>query len=72
VGFFRAFVAQHMLLMLKPGGYLINFGPLTYHFEDSNDGPSVELTWAEVRHAMVALGFVIVVGRQHLFLTCNY
>ncbi len=51
-----------MMFMLKPGGYLINFGPLLYHFEDSSDGPSVEMTWVELRHAMVALGFVIVVG----------
>eukprot|EP00042_Codosiga_hollandica_P045042 m.451952 g.451952 ORF g.451952 m.451952 type:complete len:458 (-) comp56923_c0_seq8:37-1410(-) len=44
--------------MLKPGGYLVNLGPLLYHFEDNRSAPSIELTYEELRGAIVAMGFV--------------
>ena len=44
---------------LKIGGYLINFGPLLYHFEDMND-PSIELTWEEIYNNFENFGFKLI------------
>ena len=33
-------------------------GPLLYHFDDNHGAPSLELSFAELRRAMVAMGFV--------------
>eukprot|EP00730_Choanoeca_flexa_P017363 TRINITY_DN8351_c0_g1_i2.p1 TRINITY_DN8351_c0_g1~~TRINITY_DN8351_c0_g1_i2.p1 ORF type:complete len:368 (+),score=63.26 TRINITY_DN8351_c0_g1_i2:1026-2129(+) len=45
--------------ILKPGGHLINFGPLLYHFEDNMEAPSVELTWQELREVLITTGFIL-------------
>jgi hypothetical protein len=53
--------------ILKPGGYWLNVGPLLYHWQgDSGDvderyGQSVELSYEEIRFAMCAAGFNILV-----------
>jgi carnosine N-methyltransferase len=46
---------------LKPGGLLINAGPLLYHFEGDNsgDGVSIELTLEEVKLVLGRCGFVL-------------
>jgi len=46
-------------LILKPGGYWLNFGPLLYHFADTENEDSVELSWEEIRSALPGLGFRI-------------
>lgn len=46
--------------ILKPGGYLINLGPLLYHFDDNADSPSIELCYDELREIILKLGFVFV------------
>ena len=38
---------------LKPGGYLLNFGPLLYHYANMHDANSIELSWEEVRHVIL-------------------
>lgn len=45
--------------ILKPGGLWINLGPLLYHFADTNDALSVELTYEEVMHVARQYGFDI-------------
>ncbi|KAH9260856.1 hypothetical protein BASA81_001323 [Batrachochytrium salamandrivorans] len=58
-------VLQHMV---KPGGVVISFGPLQWHFQPSHGGlggededlrfsQSVELTFAEVQHLFTEFGF---------------
>jgi len=44
---------------LKPGGYLINYGPLLYHFDDMPE-PSIELTYEELRRALPVYGLKII------------
>ena len=44
---------------LKPGGLWVNFGPLLYHYSDQQAEVSVDLTWEEVRHAILEFGFRI-------------
>jgi hypothetical protein len=38
--------------MLRPGGFLINIGPLLYHYADTPHEISIELSWEEVKPAM--------------------
>eukprot|EP00054_Salpingoeca_dolichothecata_P027415 m.201223 g.201223 ORF g.201223 m.201223 type:complete len:181 (-) comp25958_c0_seq13:80-622(-) len=52
--------------ILKPGGVLINFGPLLYHFNDNKDAPSLELSFEQVRHVILGLGFNILDERYPL------
>ena len=47
---------------LREGGVWINFGPLLYHFTELEEELSIELSWEEVRHAIVKAGFEIKVG----------
>merc|ERR1712228_183038 len=44
-------------------GYLINLGPLLYHFEDGND-PSIEMTYDEIMRLLPVFGFKIIYERQ--------
>ena len=39
--------------ILKPGGYLINLGPLLYHFADIEKEGSVELTYEEIKTVLL-------------------
>lgn len=43
---------------LKPGGRWINLGPLLYHFADM-DEQSLELSYDELKHVILSLGFAI-------------
>jgi len=43
-------------LIIPPGGYWINVGPLLYHFEDMQEA-SVELTYEELRAIIPQFGF---------------
>ncbi|XP_061674351.1 carnosine N-methyltransferase isoform X5 [Syngnathoides biaculeatus] len=55
--------------ILKPGGIWINLGPLLYHFENMANELSVELSYEDIRAAMVKLGFHIVVENESLHTT---
>lgn len=50
--------------ILKPGGVWINLGPLLYHFENMANELSVELSYEDIRAAMVKLGFTIEVEKE--------
>lgn len=43
--------------ILKPGGVWINLGPLLYHFENMANELSVELSYEDIRAAIVNFGF---------------
>mmetsp|Transcript_44264 Transcript_44264/g.116336 ORF Transcript_44264/g.116336 Transcript_44264/m.116336 type:complete len:384 (-) Transcript_44264:285-1436(-) len=45
--------------LLVPGGAWVSLGPLLWHYADTPDELSVDLTWAEVRALIVDAGFVI-------------
>lgn len=44
---------------LKPGGRLINFGPLLFHWADMANEISIELSLEEIGEAAKSLGFVV-------------
>ncbi|KAM6930614.1 carnosine N-methyltransferase [Xenentodon cancila] len=50
--------------ILKPGGVWINLGPLLYHFENMANELSIELSYEDVRTAMVRKGFYIEVEKE--------
>lgn len=45
--------------ILQPGGYWVNVGPLLYHFADSLDSMSIELSLKEVLDVAEHIGFQI-------------
>lgn len=55
--------------MLKKGGVWINLGPLLYHFADSRDQLSIELSWEEIKYTAEKLGFKIM---QESRQKCHY
>jgi carnosine N-methyltransferase len=72
----------HIASLLPVGGYWINLGPLLYHWAaateagekaDSRYEQSIELSWEEVRHVLVAFGFDIVKEewKNDVRYTCN-
>ena len=46
--------------LLRPGGYWLHFGPLLYHYSDMEGEMSVELTYEEVKVAMIGFGLKVV------------
>ncbi|XP_018524231.1 carnosine N-methyltransferase isoform X1 [Lates calcarifer] len=52
--------------ILKPGGVWINLGPLLYHFENMANELSVELSYEDIRTAMVKFGFHIEVEKESM------
>lgn len=62
--------------ILKQGGYWLNFGPLTYHHEDSQDTLSLELPFQTILNLVEKCGFKLeeVKGKGELppsQYTCN-
>ncbi|XP_054630828.1 carnosine N-methyltransferase [Dunckerocampus dactyliophorus] len=55
--------------ILKPGGVWINLGPLLYHFENMANELSVELSYEDIRAAMVQFGFHIEVENESVHTT---
>lgn len=49
--------------ILKPNGYWINFGPLLYHFADTPNEQSIELSYDQLKHVIKTLGFKFLVSR---------
>ncbi|XP_061586828.1 carnosine N-methyltransferase [Cololabis saira] len=50
--------------ILKPGGVWVNLGPLLYHFENMANELSIELSYEDIRTAMVRKGFFIEMEKQ--------
>uniref|UniRef100_H3CG24 Carnosine N-methyltransferase n=1 Tax=Tetraodon nigroviridis TaxID=99883 RepID=H3CG24_TETNG len=50
--------------ILKPGGAWINLGPLLYHFENMANELSVELSYEDIRTAVLTTGFHLEVERE--------
>lgn len=48
--------------ILRDDGVWINFGPLLYHYAEMEDQKSIELSWEEVRHIIIKVGFEIKVS----------
>ena len=44
---------------LKPGGIWVNFGPLRYQAGEKSTDLAINLTWEDVRYAILATGFQI-------------
>jgi len=55
--------------LLKPGGKLINIGPLLFHYADMESEVSVELSWEELRSVILNFGFEI---EHEEFVECHY
>jgi carnosine N-methyltransferase len=43
--------------ILKPGGVWVNFGPLTYHYEGSEEDLSLELPYEQIIKVVEKIGF---------------
>ncbi|KAM4578796.1 carnosine N-methyltransferase [Fundulus diaphanus] len=52
--------------ILKPGGVWINLGPLLYHFENIANELSIELSYDDIRTAMVKYGFIFEVEKESM------
>ncbi|KAJ3603566.1 hypothetical protein NHX12_028311 [Muraenolepis orangiensis] len=52
--------------ILKPGGVWINLGPLLYHFENMANELSIELSYEEIRSAIIKYGFHLEVERESM------
>ncbi|KAM6965338.1 carnosine N-methyltransferase [Aplochiton taeniatus] len=50
--------------ILKPGGVWINLGPLLYHFENMANELSIELSYEDIRAAIMKYGFQLEVERE--------
>eukprot|EP00063_Salmo_salar_P052853 XP_014027688.1 PREDICTED: UPF0586 protein C9orf41-like isoform X4 [Salmo salar] len=50
--------------ILKPGGVWLNLGPLLYHFENIANELSIELSYEDVRVAILKYGFHLEVERE--------
>lgn len=50
--------------ILKPGGVWINLGPLLYHFENMANELSIELSYEDIRAAIIKYGFDLEVERE--------
>ncbi|TPP64439.1 Carnosine N-methyltransferase [Fasciola gigantica] len=61
---------ESIWLILKPGGYWINFGPLLYHFSDIPGEDSLELSYEELRLAINRMGFETV--KEKTGIRCGY
>ncbi|CAK9303604.1 unnamed protein product [Gordionus sp. m RMFG-2023] len=46
--------------ILKPGGYWINFGPLLYHYADMPNETSIELSYEQIKIAIIKMGFKLI------------
>ena len=59
-------VLEYLEIMSKClviNGYIINLGPLLYHFEDQSD-PSIELTYNEIMNILPIFGFKVIYERK--------
>ena len=52
---------EHIWDLLKPGAFWINLGPLLYHFADMPQECCIELSYDELKEAILKTGFVLLV-----------
>ena len=45
--------------VLKLGNLWVNIGPLLYHHSKDTDKISIELSWEQIKRAMIKIGFVV-------------
>jgi len=50
---------EKIFFILKPGGILVNLGPLLYHFSSMNNEPSIELSYEDLLDVLPKIGFKI-------------
>ncbi|XP_030647685.1 carnosine N-methyltransferase [Chanos chanos] len=55
--------------ILKPGGVWINLGPLLYHFENMANELSIELSYEDIKAAMLRYGFQLEVEKESVLTT---
>eukprot|EP00300_Choanocystis_sp_HF-7_P001485 c11199_g1_i2.p1 GENE.c11199_g1_i2~~c11199_g1_i2.p1 ORF type:complete len:281 (-),score=56.02 c11199_g1_i2:140-982(-) len=55
--------------ILADDGVWVNLGPLLYHFADSPNERSIELSWEEVKTAIILVGFELV---EEQWISCRY
>ncbi|XP_076855168.1 carnosine N-methyltransferase [Brachyhypopomus gauderio] len=55
--------------ILKPGGVWINLGPLLYHFENMANELSIELSYEEIKDAILKCGFQLEIERESVLTT---
>ena len=60
---------EHIHSLLADGGIWINLGPLLYHYSDSPDVDSTELSYSELRLLVLHYGFEI---KEEAERTCYY
>mmetsp|Transcript_18237 Transcript_18237/g.59904 ORF Transcript_18237/g.59904 Transcript_18237/m.59904 type:complete len:412 (-) Transcript_18237:77-1312(-) len=60
---------EHIHSLLADGGIWINLGPLLYHYSDSADVDSTELSYTELRSLVLHFGFEI---KEEAERTCYY
>ncbi|KAK0059626.1 UPF0586 protein [Biomphalaria pfeifferi] len=56
--------------ILVPGGYLVNLGPLLYHWAGQVNELSIELSYEEVRKILLDIGFEI--EKEEMNVRCSY
>eukprot|EP01147_Barroeca_monosierra_P010955 gene10955-3027_t len=64
-------ILERIYQILKPGGYVVNFGPLLYHFEDNCEQPSLELPFDNILRVALRIGFHIVDDVRDIQATYN-
>lgn len=48
---------EKIWLILKPGGYWLNMGPLLYHFSNLSHEKSLELSYEQIKRIIEKIGF---------------
>ncbi|KAL3315611.1 hypothetical protein Ciccas_005755 [Cichlidogyrus casuarinus] len=61
---------ENIALILKPGGYWINLGPLLYHFFDMPGEFSMEFSYEEIRTFAFKMGFKLI--KEETDHKCSY
>jgi carnosine N-methyltransferase len=62
-------LSDSLNLPTRPGGILVNIGPLLFHYADMPTEESVEVSWEELRGILLAFGFEI---EHEEFVDCHY
>jgi len=60
-----------MAIILRSSGVWVNFGPLLFHYADSADTVSIELSWEEVRPAICKYFDIVTEKVQDAIYTSN-
>lgn len=61
---------EKIWLILKPGGYWLNMGPLLYHFSNLSHEKSLELSYEQIKRIIEKIGFKYL--KEDLNMKCDY